>query len=281
MFTNSSMRVTALLAAAFALTACGSDSAAGPTTANNDQIISEMQTAMGQMDTSTAEEQGLALELAIIGLATGSPVNPGNVSIDGRSYNFSTMSLTIEERDSASDVSGRTTVVVGWRHTNGDSVFIAGYAPDAGGIFLDRRAPSTRLDRSGGSVLDMAGLSRMVRSGNFTVSKAASLGPDEPVLLALVVDGEVWMAQSGEGIVSGSIASSGVDGDCDTQGMNGEELHLDGATCELQRSSISMNANTWDPYSDAEVPPAGPSVTIPAQSVTGVKFVFVDTATVQ
>ncbi|HEY9428695.1 MAG TPA: hypothetical protein VIR34_16170 [Gemmatimonadaceae bacterium] len=281
MLSSRSLRATAISAAAFTLAACGSDKAAGPTTANNAQIVSEMQTAMGQMDSTTAFEQGLALQLAIVGLSTGSPVNPGNVSIDGRSYNFSTMSLTIEERDSASSVTGRTTVVVGWRHTNGDSVFIAGYAPAEGGVLLDRRAPSTILERSGRSVLDLAGLSRMLQSGNFTVSKAVSPGPDGPVLLALVVGGDVWGAESENGIVSGSISSSGVDGDCDTQGMNDVELHLDGATCELQRSNISMQANTWDPYSDAEVPPAGPSVTIASQSVTGVKFVFVDTTTVQ
>lgn len=281
MLSSRSLRATAVFAAAFTLAACGSDKAAGPTTANNAQIVSEMQTAMGQMDSTASFEQGFALQLAIIGLSTGSPVNPGNVSIDGRSYNFSTMSLTLEERDSANEVYGRTTVVVGWRHTDGDSVFIAAYAPEAGGVFLDRRAPSTLLDRTTRSPLDLKGLSRMVQSGNFTVSRAVSLGPDEPVLLALVVGDKVWAAQSDDGIVSGSISSSGVAGDCNTQGMNDMELHLDGATCELQRSNISLQANTWDGYSDAELPPAGPSVTISSQAVTGVKFTIVDTTTVQ
>ena len=279
---TSSLRGTAILAAAFTLAACGSDKAAGPTTANNAQVISEMQSAMSQMDSNSSMEQGLALQLAIVGLSSGAPVNPGNVRIDGESFNFSTTSVTLENRDPDTDeVNGRVTLVVGWRHTNGDSVFIGAYTSDGGSIFLDRRAPSTLLDRSSGGSMDMAGLSRMLRSGNFRISRTVAAGPDAPVMFGLVVDDQVWMSLTDNGISSGSISSSDVDGDCNLDELGEVAPDPDLASCTLQRSSVALQTNTWDANSDAEEPPAGPAVTIPAQGVTGIKFIMADTATVQ
>ena len=282
MLSNSSLRGTAILAAALTLAACGSDKAAGPSTANNAQVISEMQSAMSQMDSNSTLEQGLVLQLAIVGLSSGAPVNPGNVRIDGESFNFSTTSVTLEDRDADTDeVNGRVTFVVGWRHTNGDSVFIGAYTSDGGSVFLDRRAPSTRLERSGGGSMDMAGLSRMLQSGNFRISRTVAPGPDAPVMFGLVLDDKVWMAQIDHGISSGSISSSDVDGDCNLDELGELAPDPDLASCTLQRSSVSLQADTWDAYSEEEEPQAGPAVTIPAQGVTGIKFIMADTATVQ
>ena len=283
MLSTSSLRGTAILAAALTLAACGSDKAAGPTTANNQQIISDMMAAYQAAPDTAPGDQLLALQFAIVSLSAGAPVNPGSVTIGGRSYPFSTTSMTLEFRDVASgDVTERATIVTGWRHTNGDSMFVAAYAPD-GEIVFNRTAASTLLNRSSGRTLGMASLSAMVRSGNFTVSREATLGPDVAQFLAFIAGDGYWGADFDDGIVSGSLSSSQVSGECDLAAAGDVGVDTDGATCELQKSNVSMQANTWDARWNEEegTPPAGPAFTIPAQAVTGVKFVIVDSSSVQ
>lgn len=283
MLSTSSLRGTAILVAALTLAACGSDKAAGPTTANNQQIISDMMAAYHAAPDSAPGDQLMALQFAIVSLSAGAPVNPGNVTIAGRSYPFSTTSMTLEVRDAQSgDVTERATIVTGWRHTNGDSMFVAAYAPD-GGLVFNRTAASTLLNRSSGRTLGMAGLSAMVRSGNFTVSRAATGGPDVPQYLALIAGDDYWEADYDDGIVSGSLSSSQVSGECDMAAAGDVGVDTASTTCELQKSNVSMQANTWDArWNEVEgTPPAGPAFMLPAQALTGVKFVMVDSSSVQ
>ncbi|HEU4584524.1 MAG TPA: hypothetical protein VFR95_02195 [Gemmatimonadaceae bacterium] len=267
------MRVTALLAAAFTLAACGSDKAAGPTTANNEQIISEMSDALVQAGDSEGLEFYLPLEVAITGLSAGAPVNPGNVTIDGHSYRFNTTSVTLEFHDSATnDVVSRGTLAVGWRHTNGDSLFLAIYGPSGGTIPLDRRTSVSLMQLPGSAPRSLESLAAGLRSGRYTVSRSISAGPDEPVLVLLKLGTKGGAAYAEDGIMSGSMSYAATSDECDIDALQSSELEFPAATCEIQRSSISLQANTWDIYSEEETPPAGPSITIPAQSVVGAKF---------
>ena len=272
--TTCSLRGTAILAAAFTLAACGSDKAAGPSTANNQQIISEMTQTLGQADDSTTSEEYIALQAAIAGLSAGAPVNPGNVTIDGRSYSFSTTSLTVEERDSVSgDVLYRLSLVVGWRHTNGDSLFLAMYAPQGETPDLDRRSPAAFMKRSGTATPSLAKVSALLRSGSYTVSRSVSAGPDQQMVLAAKLGGNVWGALWEDGIESGSISYSSAAGECDLAAVNDSDLEIGASSCEMQRANVALQANTFDAYSESDTPADGPSIAIPAQGVVGVKLV--------
>jgi hypothetical protein len=281
MFSKSSLRGTALLAAAFALAACGSDKAAGPTTSNNEQIISEMTTALQQAGDSESTEHYLALQAAIVGLSAGAPVNSGNVTIDGRSYRFSTTSITLEVHDSVSDETmPRFTLVVGWRHTDGDSLFLAMYAPEGSEVGLDMRAPAALMQRPRSGAPDLAALSTMLQSGRYTVSKSISAGPDQPLLFAAKLGSTVWIATSDQGIVSGSISYAATTGECDVDGANNSDIEVGADSCELLKSNLGLQADTFDGYSEADPPPAGPAISIPAQPVIGVKLISETSSTV-
>ncbi len=278
MLTTRSLRGTALLAAAFTLAACGSDKAAGPSTANNATIISEMNATLADtasFNPSTDMYKFIALQAAVASLSSGAPVNPGNVTLDGRSYRFNTTGLVVEERDSVSgDVLDRLAIMVGWRHTNGDSVFIALYASDEG-VLTDRRTSVSLMQSVPSSREKLARVGELLRSGRYTIAKSVSAGgPDQPVLVATYLGGSFYGAMSEDGIVSGSISHSTTSGECDLDGAEDADfIGLDAASCEPVRSNASMTANTYDPTSESEPPAAGPVVTIPAQSVFGVKFV--------
>ncbi|HET7552361.1 MAG TPA: hypothetical protein VFK04_13815 [Gemmatimonadaceae bacterium] len=274
MFTTSSMRVTALLAAAFTLAACGSDKAAGPSTANNEQIISEMTAALQTAGDSESFEHFITLQAAIMGLSAGAPVNAGNVTIDGHSHSFNTTSMTIEEHDSTSgEVLDRLTLVVGWRHTDGDSLFFAMYAPSVEEVPMDRRTAATFMQRPRAGTPSLADVAAMLRSGRYTISRSVAAGPDEPAIFAIKLGDEIWSAYSDEGIVSGSISFSSSSGDCNVGGTDGSAFDVDLVSCEMLRSNVALQANTFDDYSEADPPPAGPSVAITSQPVIGVKLI--------
>ena len=274
MFTSSSTRVTALLAAAFALAACGSDKAAGPTTANNDQIISEMTAALDTAGEGETFEHFIALQIAIAGLSSGAPVNQGNVTIDGHSYRFNTTSMTIEEHDSTSgEVVDRLTLIVGWRHTDGDSLFFAMFAPDVDEVPVAQRGPAALMRRTRSGARTLAGVASMLRSGRYTVSRSVAPGADQPGIFAIKLGDDVWDAYSDEGIASGSISYAATAGDCDLSGANGNMFDVEAVDCEIMRSNVSLQADTFDDYSETEPPPAGPSVTISALPVVGVKLI--------
>jgi hypothetical protein len=275
MLTTSSARVTALLAAALTLSACGSDKAAGPTTANNAQIISEMKATLE--DTASFSDNDLyryiGLNVAVAGLSAGAPVNQENVTIGEHSYRFNTVSVVSEQRDSASgDIFDRTNIVVGWRHTNGDTLFIAVYAPDEP-VATDRRTSLSLMQRSmassGSKLLD---LGRMLGSGQYSVAKSLSAGgPDEAQLVAVYLgDALFGVGPEDEGIVSGSASYAGTSGECDIPDVDFELIvQLDPDSCEPVRSNVALQANTQDVLTED----AGPTVSIPAQSVVGVKFI--------
>ncbi len=278
MFFSSSMRATAILATALTLAACGSDKAAGPTTANNEQIISEMSATLADtasFDPDTDYYRLITLQLAIAGLSSGAPVNPGNVTIDGRQYRFNTTSIVAEERDSVSgDVLYRMGIVVGWRHTSGDSVFIAAYTtPEA--VATDRRTSLSLMQQSVASKSKLADIAAMIRSGSYSVSKSVSAGgPDQPMLLAVYLGGSFYGAVPEQGVVSGSISYSAASGDCDVTGANnGGAVDISADSCEPVSSNAAMQANTFDPMSETDPPAAGPVITIPAQTVVGVRFI--------
>lgn len=274
MLTTSSMRVTSLLAAALTLAACGSDKAEGPSTANNEQIIAEMTNTLEQAGNDETFEHFLGLQAAIIGLSAGAPVNAGNITIDGESHHFNTTSITLEEHDSASgDIIERLTLAVGWRHTDGDSLFLAVYAPEGDGIPMDRRAPVSLMQRRGSGHTAFESLAAMLRSGRYTVSRSVSAGPDEPALIAVKLGSTLWGALPEDGITSGSISYAAASGECDIDSVQDTYLEIDASECEMQSSNMSLQANTWDLYSEEEVPPEGPAVAIPAQTVVGAKFI--------
>lgn len=265
------LRGGAIAAAAVTFAACGSDKAAGPTTANNEQIIAEMQQAMDSGVTGL--DQLIGLGAAISGLSAGAPVNSGNLTIDGQSYRFSTTSVTLESRDEETgDVTSRTTVVVGWRTTSGDSLFVALYAPDGESPLGDRRAPIDISDRSETVASKLAAVSAMLHDGRYTVSKTPSIssGPDQAGLV-LVHMGDTMLAASGEdGIEAGSISYTPTSGECSVEDASGTLFGSEATSCELQRSNAAFTANTTS-ASDAES--AGPVVTLPAQTVVGVKLI--------
>jgi hypothetical protein len=282
MLTTGSMRVTALLAGAFMLAACGSDKAAGPTTKNNQQIISEMNAKLADtasFDPETDMYRFIALQVAVAGLSAGAPVNPGNVTIDGRSYRFNTTSLVAESRDSVSgDVLYRTTIIVGWRHTNADSVFIAAYTSDDEGGVADRRTSLSLMPRSTSSGSQLANIAAMLRSGQYSISRSISAGgPDQPMLMVVYLGGSLYGAMADDGIVSGSVSYASQAGDCDLSGADeGGFIDIEPDSCELVRANATMNVNTYDPTSEADPPAAGPVVSIPAQAVVGVKLVVLN-----
>lgn len=268
------MRVTALLAAAFALAACGSDKAAGPTSANNQQIISEMTEALQTAGEGESFEHFIALQVAITGLSAGAPVNQGNVTVDGHSYRFNTTSITVEEHDSTSgEVLDRLTLLVGWRHTDGDSLFFAMFAPNVEAVAVDLRGPAALLKRSGAGAPSLSGLATMLRSGRYTISKSVSAVQDQPGIFAIKLGDDVWSAYSEEGITSGSISYAATSGECNLQGANGSALDIDAVDCEMLQSNVSLQADTFDDYSELVPPPAGPSVAITALPVVGVKLI--------
>jgi hypothetical protein len=255
------------------LAACGSDKAAGPTTANNQQIISEMNAALDQAGEDDSFEHYFALQAAIVGLSVGAPVNPGNVTIDGNSYRFSTTSITMEDHDSVTDeVVNRFTLAIGWRHTNGDSLFVAFYAPEGEDIPLDRRTSVSLMQLPGSGHPSFEALAEGLRSGRYTVSRSITSGSDVAALLLVKLGTKTFGADFEDGIVSGSISYSAASGECDIDALQDSELELPAVSCEMQRSNMSLQANTWDAYSEEEVPPDGPSVGIPAQAVVGAKF---------
>jgi hypothetical protein len=267
------LRRGAIVAAAFTLAACGSDKAAGPTTANNEQIIAEMKQALDSG--LTGIDQFLGLGAAITGLSAGAPVNPGNLTIDGKSYRFSTTSLTMETRDDETgDITSRTTIVVGWRVTNGDSLFLAVYGPDADEVFTDLRAPIDLAARSGSGAPALAAVSAMLKSGSYTVSKTASLsnGPDQPGLLMVHLGDEILVASAGDGISGGSISYTPASGECSLDDMEESLFGGDAESCELQRSNASFTANTTASSVSGGAEGEGPVVTLPAQTVVGVKL---------
>jgi hypothetical protein len=279
MLTTSSARVTALLAAALTLSACGSDKAAGPTTANNAQIISEMKATLE--DTASFSENDLyryvGIQVAVAGLSAGAPVNQENVTIGEHSYRFNTISVVAEQRDSTSgDIFERTTIVVGWRHTNGDTLFVAVYAPDEP-VATDRRTSLSLMQRSmSASGSKLVDLGRMLGSGQYSVSKALSAGgPDQPQLLAVYLGDALFGAgPEDEGIVSGSASYASVSGECEVPDVDFELIaELDPDSCEPQRANVALEANTQDVLAEADPLPAGPAVSIPAQSVVGVRFI--------
>jgi hypothetical protein len=146
------------------------------------------------------------------------------------------------------------------------------YAPD-GDMAFDLGASSDVRGLPGSGTRSMAQLSTMLRSGNFTVSKSVSSGPDDAVAIMLSLDGTVWAAAYDEGIVSGSASYSTAAGECDVDGLDNLGMgDVNASSCELQKSNISLEANTTEGYSGEEEPAAGPVVTVPAQSVTGAKF---------
>lgn len=278
MLTTRSLRGTALLAAAFTLAACGSDKAAGPSTANNKQIISEMNATLADTASFNSETdfyKFIALQAAVAGLSAGAPVNPGNITLDGHSYRFSTTGVVVEQRDSVSgDVLARMTFVVGWRHTNGDSVFVAIYASDAE-VLTDQRTSVSLMQRTASPRTKLAEVAALLRSGRYTVSQNVSAGgPDQPMLVVVYLGGSFYGAMSEDGIVSGSISYSATSGECDLAGLaGGGFLDIGPGGCELVRTNAAMTANTYDPMSESDPPAAGPVVTIPAQSVFGVKLI--------
>lgn len=271
MFSKSSLRGTALLIAAGMLAACGSDKAAGPVPPDNDQIIAEMTAALDSLanDGTATLEQAMGLEFAIVGLSVGAPVSSGNVTIDGTSYPFSTTALSIEGQDSTGSDVVNGTLVIGWRKTNGDSLFLAAYSPyDTLG---SGSLPFFAQPRSG--TLGVAEISRMLRSGSITVSRASDPVAYVPQFFALVADGKVFGSSEEADLVSGSISTSDLAGECDLAGLDASGMSDMFTGCSLQRSNIALQANTWAADSGAGVPSAGPEITIPAQSVDGVKVV--------
>ncbi|HEU4584523.1 MAG TPA: hypothetical protein VFR95_02190 [Gemmatimonadaceae bacterium] len=276
--TTSTMRVTALLTLALTLAACGSDKAAGPTTANNAQIISEMKETLADSDSFSYTDlyKFISLQLAVAGLSSGSPVNQANVTIGERSYRFNTISITVEDQDSASGGAiERTNVIVGWRHTNGDTLFVAMYGPPAE-VATDRRTSLALMQRSTSAGSRLGELGRMLRSGRQSVSKSISAGgPDQPLVLAVYLGDSLFVADDVDDFVSGSASYSSVSGECDipVEGYDVFILQLDPDSCEPQSSSVALRANTWDVLAETDSLPAGPAVTIPTQSVVGVKLV--------
>ena len=177
------------------------------------------------------------------------------------------------------DVLNRTAIVVGWRHTNGDSIFIAAYTPDEG-VATDRRTSVSLMPRSTATTSQLTKIATMLRNGQHTVSRSVSAGgPDQPMLLAVYLGDSFYGAMPDDGIVSGSISYASEAGDCDLAGASeGGFVDVDADSCELVRANATMNANTYDPMSETDPPAAGPVVSIPAQAVVGVKLIVLEGA---
>lgn len=265
------LRGGALIAAALTLAACGSDKAAGPTTANNPQIIAELRAAYDDANASETDQSTrlAALDFAITALTLGSPVTAGSVTIDGASYPVSLTSYSLEfENDQG--VTSSISIVTGWRETNGDSLLVLVYSPPGGGLLAlhDAAAPGVARLRAPRS-LRLADLARMVRGG--TVAKEVTSGNFDLQVAAFVADSGVWEAAGEDGVIhSGSASFSAASGECDQDGVDqlGDADNI--ISCELEKASFGASADLADIGSqDGE----DRSLSVDAQSVTGVKVV--------
>ncbi len=261
---------TALVAGAFTLAACGSDKAAGPTTANNEQIISEMQASMDAGDNMTFAST-FGFQFAITALASGSPVNPVTVVIDGQSHRFNTAVMNQEERDSTTGaLISRMSYLVGWRNTSGDSVFLAVYAP-APETSGDLRAPIDFGQLSGAGSNPLAALSAMRQSGRYTVSRDISAGPTVPGIVLFGLGDAIWGAGTDQGLESGSMSYAVAPGVCDMSLLETFELPNDFDGCEALRASVNLRGRMTSGLSGEGGDTS--EVEIPEQSMIGITLV--------
>ena len=264
-----SVRYTALVAAALTFAACGSDKATGPTTANNEAIIADLQDAYdasGGIDGDESDKL-LALSFGITALSLGSPVSSGTVTIDNTRYPFSFTSFSLQVNE-AEGVSNSVSIVVGWRHSNGDSLVAMIYASEGFEIPALRGATPVGASqlRAPGSTR-LADVARMLRSGK--VSREIASGSLDLHVAAFVAGDEVWRADLGSGVLhSGSISATAATGDCDDSGLPlvgaGESI----VSCEMQRSNFAAGAELVHLDSEDE---DGRALTLDAQAVTGAK----------
>ncbi len=260
---------TLLAAGAISLAACGSDKAAGPTTANNAQIVAEMQ---ARLDSSAGLNFGslIGFQTAITALSSGAPVNPTTVTIDGKSYRFNSTALRIETRDSTSgDVVARTGIFVGWRNTTGDSVIVIMFAPDNEPVG-DLRAQESLLRQLGTSASPRASFISAMRAVPRTVSRSISAGPDSPAIFVIALDSSMFASLGDSDLASGSISYEAASGECDLSIVPEYSLSDQYDICAPLRTSLSFTAQT---SSGASEEPDGPQVTIPEQRVVGVTLV--------
>jgi len=260
---------TLLAAGAISLAACGSDKAAGPTTANNAQIVAEMQ---ARLDSSTGLNFGSAIgfQVAITALSSGAPVNPTTVTIDGKSYRFNSTVMRMETRDSTSgDIIARTGIFVGWRNTTGDSVIVIMFAPN-GEPVGDLRAQESLLRQLGTGASPLASFSSAMRAVPRTVSRSISAGPDSPALFIVALDSSLFASSSDSDLASGSISYEAASGECDLSIIAEYSLSDEYDSCAPLRTSLNVTAQTSSGSSEE---PDGPQVTIPEQRVVGVTLV--------
>ena len=267
-----SVGYTALIAAAMTFAACGSDKAAGPTTANNEEIIADLQDALDESIGSEGDQSAklVTLGFGIMALSLGSPVSSGTVTIDGTRYPFSFTSFSLYPLNESEAVSNPFSVVVGWRHSSGDSLVAMIYAPEGSELPALRGATSVGASqlRAPGS-LELADVARMVRGGK--VSRAVSSGSFDLQFAAFVAGDEVWGAVGGIGVLhSGSISATTASGACDERGLDMVGAEESIVSCEMQLSNFAASAELVHPDSEEEGERA---LRVDAQAVTGVKVV--------
>lgn len=263
-----SLRGTAIIAAALTLAACGSDSAAGPTTANNAQIIADMQDAYADASDSSQTTRAMLLDFSMTALTVGSPVTSGSVVIDGKAYPFSFTSFSVEI-DGDTGIVNTVTLVTGWRHSNGDSLVALVYAPDGSGLYALGDAPDLGAAQLGEQPsLTLTDVARMVRGG--TVSKAVAAGTFNLEVVAFATGDSYWGAELGSsGLHSGSISFAAAGGSCDEAGLGQLTFGDSLISCTMQRSSVAASADLERLDTDVVDPRA---LSVPEQPVTGVKI---------
>jgi hypothetical protein len=161
----------------------------------------------------------------------------------------------------------RMSILVGWRNTTGDSVFIAMYAPD-GEVFTDRRAPAALMRLPGAGRSSLAELGAILHSGHYTISRDISAGPDTPAIFGLGMGEAMWIASSDDGINSGSMSYAAASGACDATATEEYGYTDEYDSCQLVRANASVSA-LMEGASESDTL----EVTFPAQTVVGVTLV--------
>jgi len=265
MLSMRSLRSGAIVAAAFALAACGSDELTSPGT-NNDALLAEVTAALARTNGEEQPVRFQGLSAAAAALTAGAPVTSGTIIIDDDTLAFDMTSVTISYDDGHGPYD-QGTYVVAWRPGNIDSLavftYVKGYfaamrhGPAFGGALVAARTGSAAR-----------AVAPLIDGGDGKVSKMAY-----PIDLHSVAfsDGESEWASDTWSVSSGSIVYGATGGECNDVEPSDFGIEEDLLSCALQGVSVDGLGQL---YELPELETSGHVVRLPGQFVGGVAGVF-------
>lgn len=280
MISSPGQRGIAALALAVTLAACGSDKATAPTTDSFEEIIADMSAAREEAAGHDQSDRVMALTFAIGALQLGAPVTSGTVVIDdsAEEFNFTSLALALDGVGDSAETT--VTFLLAWRHTNADSLLVAFYTPSrAAGDALRSLFASKGFSRDWGADRSAA-VARMIRASGSTA--LAITGDNVLETVGLIVRDSMWASSAAlDDAPSGSATISASGGECHGGGGGGgaeaeDSVLFESSTlvsCASQTVNVTGSARLTRVAPDADGE-SEHSITIPAQSVAGVRVVM-------